>query len=321
MRKGLLLYNPYSGAQNVPKYLDDLLAYGLKRGLLLVPLRLDGAPEAQDFLIKLLQEPWVEFVIASGGDGTLGGVARLLLRERPQLPMGIIPSGTCNDFAESLHLPTAPFDCLDIIAEGFSVGLDVGLVNGERIFLSTCAAGMFVNISFNTSSQLKKSLGPLAYYFSALGELHKIRSFPLRIETESEVIQDDFLLFLLINGSQAAGFAKLYSKARMHDGLMDLLLIRNVPRFELPNLLIELLNRESGDGKFFKHIRAAHFKLTTEAELMTTQDGERGLPLPLDIQVLPSALKVYIRDPETPGARRLPPEAQSLELFRSKTNS
>lgn len=318
MRKGLLIYNSLSGSQAVPKALDDLLAYGVKRGLLLMPARLTGNAELQEFLLDLIREPWVEFVIACGGDGTLGGIAQLILENRPELPMGIIPAGTCNDFAESLHLPADPFDCLDVVADGFSLGLDVGRVNGERIFLSTCAAGMFVNISFTTSSQLKKSLGPLAYYFSALGELHKISSFPLRIETESEVIEDDFLLFLLINGSQAAGFAKLYSKARMHDGLMDLLLIRDVPRFELPNLLIELLNRESGDGKFFRHIRASRFSFTTTADLLTTQDGERGLPLPLSVEVLPCALKVFIRDPESqpPAPRRLPPEVVGLNMFR-----
>ncbi len=318
MRKGLLIYNPLSGAQSVPKGLDDLMAYAMKKDLLLTPLRLNDAPDFQQFMVQLLREPWVEFVIASGGDGTLSSIAQLILENRPELPMGIIPAGTCNDFAESLYLPADPFDCLDVVAENNCLGLDVGRVNGERIFLSTCAAGVFVNTSFTTNSQLKKSLGPLAYYFSALGELHNVRAFPLRIETETEVIEDDFLLFLLINGSQAAGFSKLYPKALMSDGLMDLLLIRNVPRFELPNLLIELVNRESGDGKFFRHIRAGHFRFTTTANLLTTQDGERGLPLPLEVEVLATALKVFIRDPEASGRRlkKNRPEIMDYSLFQ-----
>ena len=54
------------------------------------------------------------------------------------------------------------------------------------------------------------------------------------------------------------------------------------------------------------------------ADLLTTQDGERGLPLPLSVEVLPCALKVFIRDPESqpPALRRLPPEVVGLNMFR-----
>ncbi len=295
MRTGLLIYNPNSGSRMVPRMLDDLVAHGLVRGLSLLPFRLDSSPENQTLLIQLIQAPWLEFVIASGGDGTLSAIAQLILTYRPQMPMGIIPAGTCNDFAESLKLPQDEWDCINTVAANQPVALDVGRVNGEKIFLSTCAAGMFVNISFSTSGLLKKNLGPLAYYFSALGELPHIRSFPLRIETEAEVIEDEFLLFLLINGSQAAGLANLYSKARMRDGCMDLLLIRDVPRIDLPYLLVELLNRESNaDGRWFRHVRAKNFKFSSTQTLHTTQDGEEGLPLPLEVEVLGQALNVFI---------------------------
>jgi diacylglycerol kinase family enzyme len=172
----------------------------------------------------------------------------------------------------------------------------VGRVNGKRIFLSTCAAGMFVDISYSVSNQLKKALGPLAYYFSALGELPNIRSFPLRVETEAEVIEDDFLLFLLLNGSHAAGLPNLFSKAQMTDGFMDLLLIRDVPPTDLPNLLLEIFNRESTDnGRFFRSLRARSFRLTSPQPILTTQDGEEGLPLPLEVEVIKQSLSVFVR--------------------------
>ncbi|MCL1849329.1 MAG: YegS/Rv2252/BmrU family lipid kinase, partial [Clostridiales bacterium] len=257
MRTGLLIYNPISGSQMIPGMLDDLLAFGLDKGLYLVPFRLHQSDENRVLLKHIIQESWVEFVIASGGDGTLRMAAQEIITKRPSLPLGIIPAGTCNDFAESLHLPQDVWDCINVVAENECTAVDVGRVNGERIFLSTCAAGMFVNISYSISPVLKKSLGPLAYYFSALGELANIRAFPLRIETEAETIEDDFLLFLLINGTHAAGLTNLYSKARMRDGFMDLLLIRDVPPVDLPNLFMELINRESNeDGVWFKRLKA-----------------------------------------------------------------
>ena len=299
MRSGLLVYNPVSGSQMIPDILDDVLAYGLDRGLFLVPFRLDISPEARTLLTQIIRSPWLDFILVSGGDGTLSMIAQDILTQRPTLPMGIIPSGTCNDFAESLHLPQDIWDCINVVAENDLVALDVGQVNGRHIFLSTCAAGAFINISYSISSILKKSLGPMAYYFSALGELPNIRAFPLRIETESEVLEDQFFLFLLINGTHAAGLANLYSKARMRDGYMDLLLIRDVPPIELPNLLVELINRESTeDGRWFKRMKARRFRFDCPQDIQTTQDGEEGLPLPLDVEVLPRALNVYIRREE-----------------------
>ncbi|MDR1192758.1 MAG: YegS/Rv2252/BmrU family lipid kinase [Peptococcaceae bacterium] len=302
MRKGLLIYNPFSGSRFVPKMLDELLGHGLSLDLALVPFRLDRRAENQVFLIELLRAPWVEFIVVAGGDGTLGTVARLILSYRPLLPMGIIPAGTCNDFAESLKLPQDERECLDVVALNQPTPLDVGKINGDQVFLSTCAAGLFVNISFSTNGLLKKNLGPLAYYFSALGELGRIRSFPLRIETEREVVEDRFMLFLLINGSQAAGFANLLSQARMGDGLMDLLLVRDVPPLDLPYLLVELFNRDS-NGRCIRHIRAKSFKFSSDQAVQTTQDGEEGLPLPFAVEVLPRALHVFVRQrPDQPDA-------------------
>ena len=296
MRTGLLIYNPQSGAQALPKMLDEISAYGMDKGLSLIPFRLQFSPESLALLAGLVRSPWIEFVIVSGGDGTLGTLASLILTCRPETPVGIIPSGTCNDFALSLRLPQDIWDCIDVVAENVTTTLDVGRVNGERVFLSSCAAGMFVNISYTISSQLKKALGPIAYYFSALGELPRIRSFPLRIETGLETIEDEFLLFLLLNGSQAAGFANINSNANMRDGEMELLLIKSVPTIELPYLLADLLRGAGGDDvPWLRRLKAGYFHFTSDRELITTQDGEEGLPLPLDVEVMKQALTVYIR--------------------------
>ena len=295
-RSGLLIYNPVSGAQSIPRMLDELLAYAQDRDLALIPFRLQPTEENTALLTQLIRSPWIEFAVVSGGDGTLSTVARLILSFRPELPMGVIPSGTCNDFAESLRLPKDAWDCINVVAENDTAALDVGLVNNERVFLSSCAAGMFVNISYSISSQLKKALGPLAYYFSALGELPHIRSFPLRIETESDVIEDDFLLFLLLNGSRVAGLANFNSDARMRDGHMELLLIRSVPTIDLPYLLGELLGNAGGDdASWLRRLRARRFSFSSPHALITTQDGEEGLPLPLDVEVRKQALTVYLR--------------------------
>ena len=300
MRTGLLAYNPVSGNHIINNILDDVLAYAQDRDLSLVPLRLHPFPDCIALLHKMMVAPWVDLIVASGGDGTIAMVAQAILAHRPGLPLGIIPSGTCNDFAESLRLPQEIWDCINVVAEGNLAALDIGRVNDGRIFLSTCAGGVFVNLSYTVSSAMKKNLGPLAYYFSALRELANIRPFPLRIETETETIEDSYLLFLLINGSHAAGWPNLYPKARMWDGYMDLLLLREVPPLDFPQLLVEIFNREnSEDGRWLKRLKAKQFHFSSAQDIPTALDGEEGLPLPLDVEVIPRALSVYVRQEES----------------------
>ena len=298
MRSGIFVYNPVSGNQMVSGSLDAILNQAFERGLLLVPFRLYPAPENKALLTQLLLAPWVEFIIAAGGDGTLNAIAQEILTTRPGLPMGIIPTGTCNDFAESLHLPLSIRDCLAVVADGYTESLDVGWVNGEKVFLCTCAAGVFVKTTYSVSSTLKRNLGALAYYFSALGELATVRSFPLTIETETETVSDNFLLFLLLNGTQAGGLPNLLSNAMMRDGYIDLLLIRDVPPIELPVFFREVINRENiDDGRWIKRMKGKRFRFDGPADVATTLDGEEGLPLPIEVEVLPRALTVYVNKP------------------------
>jgi len=110
----------------------------------------------------LLTEGSYKFVISSGGDGTLNFICNIIMKNNLSVPMGIIPAGTCNDFASILNIPTSVEECVDIILKGRTVDVDVGVVDDS--FLSSCAGGVFVDVSFST----EKNLGALAYYLKAL---------------------------------------------------------------------------------------------------------------------------------------------------------
>jgi len=293
MRRALLIYNPFSGQRVINDNLGALVDKALSLNVNLIPMRISNDSEDMDFICQLIKEPSIEFVIVSGGDGSVSNISKLILDTRPDLPIGVIPGGTANDFCHSIDMPDSPFDALEIVINGSVHELDVGLVNNKRLFMSSCAAGMFVNSSFSTSNELKKSIGPLAYYFTGLGEIPKIKPFDLKVTYDNGVIEGKYLLYLLINGRQAAGMKRLYTKAELSDGMMDLLLIKNVPPIELPYLLKDLINREEiSEGKYFQHILSSKFVIESDSGILTTQDGEEGLNMPLNIEVLHKALKV-----------------------------
>ena len=100
---------------------------------------------------------------------------------------------------------------------------------------------MFVNVAKNTNNEFKNILGMLAYYLNGLKELSSIETTPLRITTYEDVIEDDFLLFLILNGGSAGGFSNLGKHAKMDDGLLDLVAIKGVTISNLPELLFKII--------------------------------------------------------------------------------
>lgn len=63
----------------------------------------------------ILKEEDFDYVVVSGGDGTVNSIASILLDNNIDIPVGVIPAGTCNDFARSLNIPTDMKKCLDIV--------------------------------------------------------------------------------------------------------------------------------------------------------------------------------------------------------------
>lgn len=293
MKKVLLVYNPLSGNRDVPKKLDYIIRRFIEKDMLAVPFRIEG--EFGNKLQQVLSDDEYSYLVVSGGDGTVNMIASTLLIAGRDMPMGIIPSGTCNDFARSLNIPTDIKRCMDIIMAGNIAQIDAGLINNEKYCLNTCAGGNFVDVSYSTSSEFKKNFGPLAYYVKALGELSNLKPVKLKITTDNENIEDEFLLFLIMNGKHAAGFSNLVGEADLSDGFMDILLLHNCLHIELAGLLFKVLNNDFINDKNVMWLRTKKCTIEGDRGFSLSVDGEKWRGLPISIQFIRQILKVFVR--------------------------
>ncbi len=291
MKKVLVVYNPLSGNRNVPKKLDYIVGRFLEKNLLAIPFRMSA--DSEQNLERILSEEKFEFIVVSGGDGSVNFIASILLKTGINIPIGIIPAGTCNDFARSLNIPNDMKKCLDIIFDGHISQIDAGLINNEKYCLNTCAGGNFVDVSYSTNSDLKKNFGPLAYYLTALGELTNLKSVRLKLTTDDEVVDDDFLLFLILNGKHAAGFSNLISDADLSDGYMDILLVKNCPHVEMAGLFFKVLNYDFVNDRNVKWLRTKKCVIEGNASFHLSIDGEEWKGLPVSIEFINKILKIY----------------------------
>lgn len=290
MKKAILIYNPFSGDQNIPRKLDEIIKYCFSRDILLQPYRVDFG---KDILPQIIRENEYSFAIISGGDGTLGIIVNLFLKNNIELPIGILPTGTCNDFANSLALPGNIIEGLKIITAGKTMKVDLGLINEEHYFLNTCGGGLFLDVSYNTEKELKKTLGPYAYYLKALSEVTHKNSFLLKIETEMEVIEENVLFFFILNGTHAGGFSNVVKDASLNDGLMDIVLIKDIAHIELASLFLRIFAHDSINDKYARRLKAKSCGIKSDKNVILSVDGEKGPALPISVRFIHEALEVF----------------------------
>lgn len=289
MKKGLLVYNPKSG-NSLSKKLEKVTSKFRSRGIEIDTYPFD--PDEEKLLAVL--DNGYDLIVLAGGDGTLNFAVNVLLDNNIDIPVGLMPSGTCNDFARSLGIPKDINMCIELIAGGKTKKIDVGLVNKKRYFLSTFGGGLFMGASFDSSiTELKKRFGPIAYYLKGLTEMINVRSFPLKIRTEEKTLEEDALLFLVMNGKHAAGFPPILNHADMSDGLMEIIIVKKCMQIDLTKLFLKVFSNEveNDDNIISMHAKKCHINIPSDMSI--TIDGERGESADSEINVLKEKIRIF----------------------------
>lgn len=276
MKKVLLVVNPVSGKMKAKTTLFSVVS-ALQEGGMITTVRLtESRGDAVRFAANAKAEGY-DMVIAFGGDGTLNEVISGLMTNEERLPLGYIPAGSTNDFAQSMKLSSQPSKAAQHIAEGEPHCIDVGCFNGERFFTYVAGFGAFTSTSYSVPQEVKNYLGHFAYVLSGVGELGSIRSYNAKIELDDITVEGDYIFVSVTNSKSVAGIVKLKDDlVDMCDGMFEIALVK-MPRnlIELNKIVtaITTSNFENGGIEFYK---SSKIKITSEEKLDWTLDGEHA---------------------------------------------
>ena len=291
VKKGILIYNPQSGDRLFTGLLDYVLKRFQEKGIYIYLYRLFESPLD---LKEIIKNEKFDFAVFCGGDGTLHSCINLFLSEEVNIPFGVIPVGTSNDFAGCLDIKGSD-DAIDKILNGKKKYIDVGFINKEKYFLSTFAGGMFAGIAFETERDLKETLGPMAYYITAVSDVINKKPFELEIEINGKIHNEKAILFLVVNGKNAAGFTNILEKADLSDGKMEIIVIKDCLHIDIPMLFLKIFNSGFKKDKNVVIYKGEKCKIRADkAKITTTIDGEEGIPLPCEIEVLRNKIEVFM---------------------------
>lgn len=297
MKNLLLVYNPFSGNRAFKNSLDDIIGIFEDDDFCVSVIRLNNKDLLYNTLVHIDNVNYFDTIVASGGDGTINIVINAIMKTGYNAKIGIIPSGTANDFASFLKIPKSYKDAANIITSGNAQKCDIGFVNGEY-FINVFAGGLLSNISHTVDEDLKSKVGKLAYYIKGIEQIPNFSPVSLRITNSTEVIEDDFFLFFVLNSAGAGGFEKLVPDATIDDGYFDFVGIKGAEPLDTAILFLKILKNDYLDHDKILYFKDNYIKIellsNNDTFNKSDTDGERGPDLPVEITNLAGAINIYM---------------------------
>ena len=288
MKKAKLIYNPYSGDRSFKNNLDAVINILQTGGYKVTVWR---SLSVEDIYEEVKQSKNYDCLIVSGGDGTINHVINAMVKEDVDIPLGVIPSGTANDFANHIGLSKNVIECTKVITNGNIYEVDLGRIN-DQYFINVAAGGLLTDVSQKIDTHLKNTLGKLAYYIKGIEQLPNFKPIPVKITCDGVVYEENIYLFVVLNGSTAGGF-KLAPGAVENDGRLNLLAFKACNIVELFNVFIQILRGEHIHNNRVLYLEGKEFRIESDASLEADVDGEIGPDFPLEIGIEHKRIKVF----------------------------
>lgn len=264
-----------------------------------------GAGGADSALSELLRRRSgdADLVVVGGGDGTLNSAARGLYDT--QLPLGILPLGTANDFARTLGIPADPLAAADLIVAGAPRAIDLGEVNGH-LFLNVASIGFSADLARALTAEAKRRFGVLGYGVVAARLLWQSRPFTAFIEHDGRVETVRTLQVSVGNGRYYGGGLAIAADATADDGALDFYSLEVAHWWHLLALLPSLRRGTLGQWKEVRSFRTTSVVVRTSRPRAVNTDGELVTFTPATFGVRRGAIRVYAPPPRSAAPAAAP---------------
>ena len=304
MKNMLFIYNPRSGKGLIRNNLFEIMNIFTSGGYQVTTY----PTQMPNDCYRLINESGMKYdmVTVSGGDGTLSEAVHALMGLPIKIPLGYIPAGSTNDFASSMSIPKNMEEAAQDIIDGVFFEYDVGKFN-DRYFVYVAAFGMFTDVSYETSQDVKNLIGHAAYIVEGIRRLPNYRGVEMTIEHDGVTETGNFIVGLVSNSKQVAGMKFLLDDSvYFDDGLFEVSLVRTPAN---PIALQQTLNdaiTNRLNTKNFLTFKTSKVKFTTKEPLAWTLDGEAGgSHTEMEISNIRRAIKLVIKPNDNTDQQQL----------------
>ena len=281
MKKFHLISNPVAGKNKAAKNLAKAEEILTARGIPFQTHLSHGERDATEIAGRLTQEGETDIIVI-GGDGTLHEVLNGI-QDLSSCRLGLIPSGTGNDFADKAAIPCQVEEALAVILDGEAKETDCLNVGGVRCMN---VAGLGIDVDVLERCQRGRLKGKIKYLWSLIRSLFAFKGYELEFVSGEKRGKHTALIAAACNGSKFGGGIHICPEADIEDGKLNAMIVEDPhSKWKIIKAFFKLMK-----GKVLQLPYATHFlceELTViPAKPCTVQlDGELYKDLAFEVKI------------------------------------
>ena len=266
------------------------------------------AAEIADVYAKSGEPVWL---FACGGDGTLNELVQSAVGHS-NVSIGCVPCGSGNDYVRNFGTKD---DFLDISAQlrGSTATIDA-IQTTYGYSVAICAAGLDAKVAYNIPRfrRLPGCGGTMAYTLSIIKVFFGKLGSEMEIMVDGQTLHGKYMMTAICNGRLYGGGYSAAPYAMMDDGLLDVVLVKKMPRIKIPTMLGVYKDGRhlTAEGAVIPalqpymqtfHAKDVRLRVLDDQPLIVTLDGECAPRKELEARVVPQCLSIIL--PKTICAR------------------
>ena len=297
MKNVLLIVNPVAGKLRMRSELFDVVEIFCNEEYIVSTAITQYRGHGRELAANAYKNGY-DLVVCCGGDGTLNeAIDGLLSSEKgSRVPLGYIPAGSTNDFADTLGIPSIPTAAAVNICKSVRMGIDVGKFGDDHHFSYIATFGAFSAASYSAPQELKNSIGHMAYLLEGIKQLGNMRRYTVGINADGNIYSGDYIYCSVSNTRSVAGLVKLSEKiVDLHDGLFEVILVKYPKDLSETSKIVSGVLASDFSGDMFEFFKAKDIIFETDEPIDWSLDGEKvEAGKSVHIENLHSAVEMYI---------------------------
>ncbi len=243
------------------------------------------------------------YLVAVGGDGTVNEVANGILRSTNSgdTVLGVVSTGTGSDFVRSVGIPRHYVRACSFLTSSRRSLIDVGVVEYkskgqtlQRFFVNAAGVGFDAAVVEATERLPKYFGGTIPYLVGLIRTLFSYRNKPVDLRLEDKVKAIRILSVVVANGCYLGGGMYVAPQAKINDGLLDVMTVGDIGKFELMKALPTVYNGTHVTHPKVSMAKAAHITIESSERILVHADGELLGEGPASFWLVPAALNIVV---------------------------
>ena len=244
-------------------------------------------------MINTMDFEEVDGFCAIGGDGTFHEVVNGLLtrKDKKQVPIGLIPGGSGNSFMHTVEC-LDPVEAAKRIVSGNTIPVDVAEVkSGKELIYSINIIGWGLVTDIGITAENYRWLGESRYTIIAMLEIFRLKQRSATLIMDGTEEKSDFTFIMALNTKHTGKGMYAAPKAKLDDGLIDLIIVREKGKMKLLNLLPKIFDGTHIDSEIVEYYQVSRFSLIPDENEPLNIDGEITGKTPIEVKMIPECFQ------------------------------